>query len=129
MENLNIKGSHDDFFIPAINFNVKTGICEIAGESYLEETLKFYTPVYQWLERYTKEVAKPLVLNIKLTYFNTSSSRAILDMLNILKKYSDSGNKAVVNWFYDVEDIDLEEIEDFEKESGMKINIVPKEKL
>jgi len=125
MENINIKGSHDIFFVPSVDFNAETGICAIAGESYLEETVNFYAPLLEWLEDYILLVEKPLTFNFKLTYFNTSSSRSILDILNILKDYEDNGGKVVVNWYYEKDDSDMEEeVEDFMIESELKINLM-----
>ena len=49
MEKLIIKGAHDVFFIPAVDFDPETGICEIGGESYLEDTAKCYAPILDWL--------------------------------------------------------------------------------
>ncbi len=125
MENKIIKGSRGVYFIPTVNFNAETGVCELAGESFLEDTIEFYGPLLNWLRDYIK-TQKPIKFNFKLTYFNTSSSRSILDMLNILKRYEMSGGEVVVNWHYDERDIDMEEeIEDYMIESELEINMIP----
>jgi hypothetical protein len=104
---------------------MENGICEISGESYMEETFKFYSPLLEWIKKYLENKNKPLTLNFKLTYFNTNSSRLILDMLDIIKKSKDEGNKVIVNWFYDSADPDMiDEVEDFEMETGLDINLV-----
>jgi hypothetical protein len=124
MKNLNINIYPDLVFYPVVNFDYKTGICEISGESFMEDTYKFYEPIIEWLNEYIKE-KKPIVLNIKLTYFNTSSSKFILVILNTLKKYKNDSNNATVNWFYNKEDIDmLKEITEFQDETGLEINKV-----
>jgi hypothetical protein len=126
MENLEIKGSRDVYFIPSVEFDAGSGRCVLAGESYLEETVKFYMPLYEWLKKYTTEVKTPIEFNFKLTYFNTSSSRCILDILNILKDYEENGGEVAVNWYYDSEDTDMEEeVEDYMIESELKINLIP----
>jgi len=126
MENIHIVGSHDVFFVPSVNFDAETGICELAGESYLEETVEFYTPLIQWLKTYIEEEARPITFNIKLTYFNTSSSRCILDILNILKIYEENGGTVIVNWYFDPDDSDMEEeIEDYMIDSELKITLIP----
>jgi hypothetical protein len=122
MKNLNINIYPDLVFYPVVNFDYKTGICEISGESFMEDTYKFYEPIIEWLNEYIKE-KKTIVLNIKLTYFNTSSSKFILVILNTLKKYKNDSNNATVNWFYNKEDIDmLKEIVEFQDETGLEIN-------
>lgn len=125
MDNLVIKGSHGDFFIPDINFNAQSGIFEIGGESYLEDTAKFYAPVLNWLRDYTDQAYGPIIFNVKLTYFNTSSSRSILDILYILKEYEDNGGDVTINWFYTGDDYEIEEeVEDYMIDTGLKINLI-----
>ena len=52
MENLKIKGSHGVFFIPTVVFDARTGVCEISGESYLEDAAEFYNPLIDWIDKY-----------------------------------------------------------------------------
>jgi hypothetical protein len=126
MENIDIKGFKDDFFIPTVNFNADTGVCEISGESYLEETVEFYNPLIKWLEEYTNSGKfDKLTFNFKLTYYNTSSSKRIVDILLILKAFEEKENKLTVNWYYEEDDMDIvEEVEDFMKISKLNINLM-----
>jgi len=125
MENIVIKEVPDAPYYPTVNFDMENGICEISGESYMEETFKFYSPLLEWIKNFLEDKSKSLTLNFKLTYFNTNSSRLILDMLDIIKKSKDEGNKVIVNWFYDAADPDMiDEVEDFEMETGLDINLV-----
>ena len=124
IENHQISYSKETPFFPGINFDSLTGVCEISGESYMEDTFKFYSPVFNWLKRYITETRNPITFNVRLTYFNTSSSRALLDIFDILKKYQDDEGSVVINWYYDVEDPDMKyEVEDFQLESGLEINL------
>jgi hypothetical protein len=126
MENLEIEGSHKNFFIPTVSFNAKTGICEISGESFLEDTVEFYKQIVEWLERYIDEVKGPIAFIVKLSYFNTSTSRSLLDILNLLKDYEDEGGEVVVNWHFDENDVDMEEdIDDYIIDTGLDINKIP----
>ena len=126
MKNLEIEGSHKNFFIPTVSFNSKTGICEITGESFLEDTVEFYRHLIDWIDEYTETVKGPLALIIKLSYFNTSTSRSILDLLNLLKDYEDDGGEIVVNWHFDENDVDMEEdIDDYIIDTGLDINKIP----
>lgn len=124
MENLEIKGESGVYFIPEVKLNASTGSCEISGESYLEDTDEFYNKIIDWLERFISEVKKPLTFNFRLTYFNTSSSRSILNVLRVLKKYEDQAGSVTVNWYYPEDDESIaEEAEDYMKDTGLKINM------
>lgn len=124
MENLQIKGSKGVYYIPTVDFNADTGVCELAGESFLEDTESFYSPIYDWLRTYTSQVNKPLTFNISLTYYNTSSSRSILTIFKILKEYKLNGGDVSINWYLNEDKELIEEIEDFRIESELNINII-----
>jgi len=126
MKSLVIETMPDSPYYPQVNFDAESGICEMKGESYMEEAYKFYTPLLNWLKEYFLEGKNPLVFNIKLTYFNTNSSRLLLDMFDILKKSMDNGKAVQINWYYLEDDPDIkDEIEDFEIETGLKIKMFP----
>lgn len=125
MENLYININPELVYYPVVNFNYATGLCEMSGESYMEETYKFYEPIILWLQNYIKE-DKPITFNFRLTYFNTSSSRFISEILNNLKNYINEGGKVKINWYYKNDDPDmLSEINDFIEETGISINVIP----
>lgn len=125
MEDLFIKGEKGTFFIPNIHFSTATGVCEINGESYLENTFAFYQPLIEWVKEYATSVQKPITLNFGLTYFNTASSRSILDLLIVLKEYEENGGKVNVNWSVQAWDEDMQqEVEDFAMDADLTINIL-----
>ena len=129
MENLYLNIYPELVYYPIVDFNYLTGECVISGESYMEETYKFYLPVINWLKNYIAE-KKPVVFTIKLTYFNTSSSRMLLEMLLILKQYKDGGGDVKVVWFYKSNDPDmLMDIESYMKETGLDIEAVKIDKM
>lgn len=127
MENVYIKGETGIYLTPDIKLNAQTGICEMTGESYLENTGNFYAPVLRWIETYiAQEKPAPIVFNFRLTYFNTSSSKAILEILLLFRQMQDSGGSVKVNWYYPDDDFDLlAEAEDFIDDSGMEFNLIP----
>ena len=64
-----------------------------------------------------------------MTYFNTSSSRRFLEILNLLEDYQDeNGGDVVVNWYYEEGDIDmLESGEEYEEDVSIDFNLIPYE--
>ena len=127
MENLEIVVKPGSHFKPSVSLNAETGLCEIAGESYLEEATLFYKPIYDWLQEYIK-TNKSILFNFRLSYVNTSSSKHVLFILRLLKDYEESGGDVVANWYIEPGDTDTEEdVEDYTIISGLKIHILKSE--
>jgi len=127
MENLYIEADHGKFYVPEVDFNAASGECWIKGESYLEEPFEFYNRLLKWLEEYVGiDNYKTVHLNLKYTYFNTSSSRAILELLLGVKDLIDNGKDLIVSWYYPDPDDDemLLEAEDFADETDLDINMI-----
>ena len=125
MEDIHIAASKDSYIVPAVDFELATGRCVIEGESFLEETSKFYSPLVAWLKDYLKE-AKTIEFIIKLKYFNTSTSKWILNMLNELKNFELSGGKPKVVWYYYKDDADMrDDIKEYIYGSHLNIDMQP----
>lgn len=128
MEDFKVDGDNDLLFTPTVKLEVATAHCLIEGESYLEDAFDFYKNISHWFQQYLTEFGKPIIFEIKLTYFNTSSSRGILTLLSELAIEQSAGKEINITWYYPVPDEDdmLSEIEDFVIESGVKMAIVPR---
>lgn len=112
MEPINIEGTPKT---PSIKFNAEEGVLEIKGRSIPENSIEFYKPLVDWLEAYSKDPQKKTQVNIQLEYFNTSSSKCILDVFKKLEAIHKSKHDIVINWFYEEDDEDmLEAGEDYE---------------
>ena len=85
---------------PKIIFDKKANKFEISGNSLPEDVLDCFSPVLKWINEYTKSPNPVTIIDIKLIYFNSASSKAILDLLNMLEPLIEKGFKIEVNWFY-----------------------------
>lgn len=109
---------------PTIDFNPTSGVFEIFGRSLPENTIDFYRPVLDWLDRYNSSPAANTVVNVSLEYFNTSSSKLILDIFKKFKDLHDAGKSIHVNWFYEEDDPDLQsQGELFQEISGVPMTL------
>ncbi|MGB3776763.1 MAG: DUF1987 domain-containing protein [Tunicatimonas sp.] len=125
LDNLEIKGEKGTYFVPHVNFDAETGICTLEGESYLEDTWDFYKRLVDWLRAYS-ETGRSITFNFKLTYFNTSSSKGILEVLEYLKEYEGLGGVLDIMWYYPKDDEDiLEEAEDFIEDTQLDMELIP----
>jgi hypothetical protein len=106
METIKIAGTEDT---PNVVLDAGSQIFEISGRSLPEDVASFYGPVIDWLERYSKTPNDKTVFNFKLTYFNTASSKMILDVLMKLEDVHKTGKEVLVKWHYPEDDEDMQE--------------------
>lgn len=100
---------------PSIKFDAKDGVFEIKGRSIPENSVEFYKPLNEWLDQYMQTPLDKTVVNIRLEYFNTSSSKCILDVFKRLEAIHRSKHDVEINWFYEEDDEDmLEAGEDYD---------------
>ena len=72
---------------PYIKLDHTNGVMEFKGRSTPENSVEFYDPVNKWLIQFINEaVTIPVIVKLKFEYFNTSSSKCILD---VLKKFAE----------------------------------------
>ncbi len=97
---------------PEVKLN-SNGFLEISGKSIPENSIAFYQPLYAWLDNYATNPAAKTELKISLEYFNTSSSKCLLDVLRKLDVLNKSGKSSVsVTWYYEDGDDDMLEAGD-----------------
>jgi hypothetical protein len=100
---------------PSVKFDSMEGIFEIKGRSIPENSVEFYKPLVDWLDSYKESPLQKTIVNIRLEYFNTSSSKCILDVFKKLEAIHKTKNEVEVNWYYEEDDEDmLEAGEDYE---------------
>jgi hypothetical protein len=110
---------------PSINFDAQTGVLNIAGESYPDSAMQFYQQVLDWLNQYIATTTQPITLNFKFSYFNTSTSKCILDMLSLLESAYSKGRKVEVMWHYRQDDEDMQESgEEFAQDINLPFSLV-----
>ncbi|HIP33064.1 MAG TPA: DUF1987 domain-containing protein [Crocinitomicaceae bacterium] len=122
MEKFNIVGSAKT---PTINFDGETGILEFIGRSIPENSVEFFTPLIDWLEEYESHPKEETVVDMKLEYFNTSSSKCILDFFKRLEKINGNDTQVKVNWYFEKDDEDMAEAgEDYEAIVSLPFKII-----
>lgn len=105
-------------FTPQVILDTKTLKFEISGESRPENSGKFYEPIIKWLEQYEAilfwqknnfTTPTPTIFEFKFEYFNSTSAKYIMDILNLLNKYHTNGFNTQIKWYYDYLDTDMKE--------------------
>ncbi len=108
LQPIKIQGTDDT---PKVILDPNNGnpIFEISGRSLPEDVVAFYEPILEWLDEYAQEPLKKTVFDFKLEYFNTASSKLLLDVLLKLEDMYEDGNEILVRWHYPEDDEDMEE--------------------
>lgn len=127
MENLHLEGSAKT---PSVDFNCETGVVELKGRSIPENSIEFYQPLNEWIDAYGKTPKAETTVDIKLEYFNTSSSKCILDLFKKLEALNGNGTSVKVNWYFEEDDEDMEEAgEDYQAIIGLPFNMIEVEEI
>lgn len=115
---------------PEIIFDLEKEKFEISGRSIPENSIKFYQSAIEWLDAYILAPREETVLEIKLEYFNTSSSKSLVEIFRRFEKLHIMGKKSKINWYYEEEDEDmLESGEDFRGIIKSPLEIIKIKKL
>lgn len=100
---------------PEFSFSPEEKTFRISGSSSPENVRATYEPAISWLSEYRSELIKekhpyapeePMVLQIDLDYFNSSSAIFLFDIVMIVKTLRNEGIPARVTWAYDPADTD-----------------------
>jgi len=119
MEIINLEGAEDT---PKIILDRTNKIFEISGRSLPEDSAEFYQPVLDWLSEYANDPLSETIFDFKLEYFNTASSKLILDVLTVLEDIEN----AIVHWYFYEDDEDMEEAgEEFSELVDVQFELKP----
>lgn len=124
MDNFRIEGSAKT---PEVDFKT-AGELLLKGRSIPENSVEFYAPILDWIENYGNSPQSETVVKVQLEYFNTSSSKCILDVFKKLETVS--GTNMIVKWYYEEDDEDmLEAGEDYDAIIDLNFEMVGVEEL
>ena len=116
----------ETFKTPEISGDSELGKLRLAGRSLPEDAKAFYQPFKEWLQDLYVTPAEIIEVVIELEYYNTASSKLIVNMLLSLEKIQ-SKKKVSVVWIHDEDDIEMEETgQDFKNLIGDMIKIKSK---
>lgn len=93
-----------------LDFDSEKGVLHFMGNSYPTNAMEFFKQPVAWLKEYLNT---PRELTIKVyfsvQYFNTSSSKYIFNMLELLDNYYNAHGNIDIVWYFDEDDEDIYE--------------------
>ncbi len=96
-------------YSPCIELDSENGILKITGNSYPENALGLYQPLFIKIDEYFAEGKKKLAITLQIDYLNTSSSKMLIDLIFKLSDYFDQGHEISAVWKYPEDDEDYRE--------------------
>lgn len=94
---------------PAVDLNPETGILGLRGMSIPENVSTFYAPILDWLRAYTQNPAERTTLKFTFDYFNTATSKVLMELITVLESIHESSSECVIEWHYKANDPDMQE--------------------
>ena len=104
MEKLIITATDDT---PGVILDKDANKFEFSGKSLPEDVNSFYGPILKWIESYGAAPNATSECDFKLTYFNTASSKVLLDILMKLEDIKNAGHTIKIKWMYPSDDEDM----------------------
>lgn len=119
MESINYNAS---FKTPRVVLDKANETFLITGRSLPEDARSFYNPILKWLREYFESPNKKTTLIFEIIYFNTASSKMLLDLFYVLGNAIEAGHDLLVVWGYEEEDEEvLEAGEDYVRLTGVPV--------
>jgi hypothetical protein len=94
---------------PEVILDKKTNEFKFQGKSLPEDVKEFYNPILEWVEQYAMDPNEETVVEFNMEYFNSASSKQILDILERFAMITEKGKKIAVKWHYMQDDEDMED--------------------
>ncbi|KMO29350.1 Fe-S oxidoreductase [Methylobacterium variabile] len=85
---------------PLVDFDFEAGHLLLRGESYPEDAAAFYGPLLQALRRCLETDGAPLTFDVALSYFNSSSAKALMNLFMPLEDAAADGRPVTIRWLY-----------------------------
>ena len=110
-------------YSPYIKLSESENIFVIKGRSLPSNAADFFEPVINWLAEYGKSKMLPFTIEIELEYFNTSTHKFLVHLINVIETFD---TEKIIKWFYDQDDDDiLETGQKLSHFTGVKFEFIP----
>ena len=108
MDNIKIERTERS---PEIDFDFQNNVFSLRGESYPEDVPAFFGPHIGALESHLAGLSEGTVeFNFEMIYFNSTSAKVVMKLFDALEEAAGNGVAVTVNWYFDAEDDNMEEL-------------------
>jgi len=93
---------------PQIELDPDKKVYSLTGNSRPENPMQFYKPMFEWLNSYFESATEKMNFEVRMDYFNTSTSKILLDLFELFEKFAESKDIHVI-WYYQSDDEEMQE--------------------
>jgi hypothetical protein len=112
------------FSTPEVVFTPNNHTLMLEGRLIPENAETVFKPIIDWIDNYFANGGDTLKLLFRLYYYNTSSSKRIVNLMRKLDEYAAAGKKINIRWEYEEGDDDcMHDGNDFAK----MVKVIPVE--
>jgi hypothetical protein len=94
---------------PEVSYSVSGQMCSLIGVSTPVDSMDFYRPIIQWVVDHQNEIVEGTKFEFQLNYFNSSSMKALLWLIQQISELIQSGKKWQMVWVVLEEDEFMQE--------------------
>lgn len=114
---------------PVFLIDEKNGYIRMEGVSLMEISHEFYIPVIDNVKSYVDSKPDAVRIYTRLEYFNTTSSKYIMDIFKLFIPLHKDGSEVTVYWYYDVDDENMHEAGvDYKAMVNIPFKLIPVER-
>ena len=94
--------------LPYVSLNEKTGEFVIKGRSTSTGAEVLFEEIIEKVKIFLLTNFKPITINIDLEFFNTPTSKKLLDLFKLIKNSSNTNSfKLLIKWYFEKDDEDM----------------------
>ena len=109
---------------PEIHTDLGNGKVFMQGDSYPENSYELFNQLIEWIEQFLSADSRPLHMELRLLYLNTSSIKAMMDIFDIFEQAHQDGRRVSVQWLYDQRNERVAELaEEFREDCSFPFDI------
>lgn len=94
---------------PQVAYSTTSGLCSLVGVSTPVDSMDFYRPIIQWVMDNQSEINEGTQFEFQLNYFNSSSMKALLWLIQQISELIQSGKDWKLVWVVLEEDEFMQE--------------------
>lgn len=92
-----------------VDIDIEKGLFDFSGTSHIKD-MEAFAPTFDLIKSYIEHPPiNRTVLNCRFEYFDSNTSRLLMEIFHLFEETHSKGNEVIVNWHSKYEDIDMKD--------------------